>query len=125
MSRHVTWKSQLTDYAWYLAISLALVGFIIVVAIRVSDSDLSAQLVTAFFGACLLPAYILSTLWKRRAHRALLAYCLLIVCIHLGGFMFAYRLSGRTSAWLAAGAMILELALFSYLAERILPARRA
>jgi hypothetical protein len=119
-----TWKSRLIDYSIHVAIGLSLVSLIWLMAARDVDTDLGAQLLTAFFGAVVLAVYIVQSCWGRHRHGALLAYSLAVVGIHAVVFVLVFRVAGRTNAWLAGGVIVFELAVFSELAERVVPIRR-
>jgi hypothetical protein len=97
----------------------------VLLAIYLPDVDLASQLLTAFFGACVVSAYTISTLWKRRAHSALLLYLAAFVSLHFLIWMLAYRLTGRTKAPIAGLGLAVETAVCVWIAEMILPALRA
>ncbi len=93
--------------------------------VYVPDADLGAQLVTTFFGACVISAYIISTLWKRKAHSILLTYLGAVLILHFAMWILAYHFSGRTGAYIAGAALTVEIAFFSWLAEKFMPDKQS
>jgi hypothetical protein len=116
--RQRTWKSRLIDFGIYITIGLGLIGLIWLGVTRGIDADLGTQLLVVVFGACLLLAYIIQSCWKRHQHGMLLIYCLAAVGVHAAIFLLLYRFFGRANAWLVGPVIVLELGVFSYLAER-------
>jgi hypothetical protein len=98
------------------------VGVTLLLAIYLPDVDLGSQLLTAFLGACLMSAYTISTLWKKRAHSVLLLYLAAFVSLHFLIWMLVYRLTGRTKAPIAGLGLAVETAVCVWIAEMILPA---
>ena len=125
MPRHRSWKSRVIDYTCYIGIGLAVVGVTVLLAIYLPNVDLASQLLTAFFGACVMSAYTIATLWKKRTHSVLLMYLAAVVSFHFLIWMLAYRLTGRTKAPIAGLGLAVETAVCVWIAETILPALRA
>jgi hypothetical protein len=105
----------------YIGIGLLLVGFVFIVAARISDDDVGAQLATAFFSACILVAYVVNDRWRTSERKLLVGYCAAIVVVHFAAYMLAFKPLGRTRAMTAGLLTVFELGFFSWLAERIIP----
>jgi hypothetical protein len=112
-------KFRVVDFVTYFGIGLLLVGFVFIVAARISDDDVAAQLVTAFFSACVLVAYVVNDQGRTSERKLLVGYCAAIVVIHFAAYIFALRTLGRTRAMTAGLLTVLELVFLAGLRKRL------
>ena len=118
-----SWKTRAIDYAWYIGISLSVVGLSVLLAIYVPDAELASQLWTGILGACLVAGYILYLLEEEVAFNptdVCRGSCWYPFCYVDGGL----SANGTEKAPVASLSLIAEIAVLVSVSERILPDQR-
>jgi hypothetical protein len=111
--------SRLLDFLGYLAISVLVVGFTIIVAIRVSQPELASQLAVAFFTGCFIVAYIVQSYRRRTEKQALLLFCSGFLVIHFALYLSVFVFLGRTKTITAGLLTAIECAVVWWIGAKL------